>query len=413
MNLLTSAALILALISCTDRQHRNPLDPLTSNPEFILDRLEVIAGDQKVEVRWDFSQFDDISGFQLYRRSGEDEFVPRSTLAAEAGEFVDTQVENGIPYDYRLALLVDGEGEVFLDGFYRATPGTEVCWVGDDFSGTIWRVSPDGRSAQFGRSGFAGLQGIGLDPDDGSLWVASSFFAGLLRLTTGQGDPLGEYPAAMGEPAAMVMASESGIVWMVDATTGKVLFGEPSATADSLRLAAVDADFVEPVALSARGDYCWITDRREGRVLRAGIDRSRLEFRDLVEPDALAARDEHQAWVLLGQGRTLTRLSDADTVIEVEMSFAATALDVDTETGACWVVGPTDLAVYSSTGELVRHEAGIVGGQSIRLDPVNGTVWLGGSGRLAKFGQDGQALAELGGFSRPRFLSVDPLGASR
>ena len=414
MKALILAALTLALLSCTDRQHRNPLDPLTTSPEFSLDRLEVVAGDRRVGLRWSFSQFDDVTGFQLYRRSGDEEFRSRTTLAATVSDFVDSEVENGTTYDYRLALQVENEGEIFLEGFHRATPGEEVCWVGDDFSGTIWRISPDSRSAQFGRSGFADLQGIGLDQSDGSLWVASGFFAGLLRVPAKEGEPIGEYPASIGEPSTMVMAPVTGVVWMIDAVTGEVAFGAPTAGDDSLRLAVVDAHFLEPVALSARGEYCWIADRREGRVLRVNrIDTGRLEFRDLQAPIALSARDGREAWVLTAEGTVLAKLAEAEPVITVELPFVATALDVDPETGSCWVVGGTDLAEYSVAGELLLHQPGIIGGQSIRLDPVHGNVWLGGSGRLAKFDFDGRALSELGGFSRPQLLLVDPRGASR
>ena len=137
------AALILALglSSCTDRQHRNPLDPRTTNPEFFLEPLRVLAGDGRVSLYWDFSEFDDITGFQLYRRIGAGDFSLLTSLDATAVEFEDTKVENAMTYHYQLALLVADEGEILLDRVLSATPGLEVCWVGDLGAATIWRGS--------------------------------------------------------------------------------------------------------------------------------------------------------------------------------------------------------------------------------------------------------------------------------
>ena len=408
------AALGLCALSCSDRRHRNPLDPLTTSPEFTVDLLQVQAGDGRVVLRWDYSQFDDISGFQLYRRDAAGDFVLRTPLTGDAVEFVDTDVENGTTYDYRLALLVQEEGEILIDHFFRATPGEEVCWVGDVGSGAIWRISPDGRSAQFGKSGFFGLRGVGLDLRDGALWVASSLFSGLFRIDADGTQEIAEFPAAMGAPALLAVAPETGIAWIVDSESGQVVWTELSAGEDSLRLQTVDANFSEPAALAAIGDVCWIADPRDGRVLRAGrVAGSRLEFADLEGPSALAARDETEAWALVAEGRALVRLTETGPPLGVDLSFTATAIDADTETGECWVIGDADLAVFSSTGGLIRHEVELSGGRSLRLDPVHRTAWLGGLGRLTKLDQEGRALSQLGGFSQPDLVQVDPRGGSR
>ena len=412
------AALILALglSSCTDRQHRNPLDPRTTNPEFFLEPLRVLAGDGRVSLYWYFSEFDDITGFQLYRRIGAGDFSLLTSLDATAVEFEDTKVENAMTYHYQLALLVADEGEILLDRVLSATPGLEVCWVGDLGAATIWRVSPDGRSAQFGRSGFVGLQGIGLDGRDGSLWAISSLFAGLFRIAP-DGDPaIREYPAALDEPAALAVAPQAGIVWVVDAATNRVLSGQLEVTADSVRLAVVDAQFREPTALAPTGHVCWIADRLDGRVLRASsVDDGRLEFRDLPEPEAVAAVDTAVVWALASEGTALFRLAAGDPPLEIDLPFVATAIDADPETGQCWVAGAADLAVYSAMGGLIEPQQEFKGGRSmsIRVDAVHRTLWLGGGGRLVKREMDGTTLARLDGFSQSTFLAVDARGGTR
>ena len=87
---------------CTERHHRNPLDPLSRNPERGLEPLAAIAGNGVVGLRWNFTHFDDIHGYQLYRRSGTDTFKLISPLAPGTSEFVDTDVQTGTSYDYKL-----------------------------------------------------------------------------------------------------------------------------------------------------------------------------------------------------------------------------------------------------------------------------------------------------------------------
>ena len=108
------AALLLA--TCTDRQHRNPLDPETDQPAFEVSGLEVIAGDERVQLRWDFSRFVDITGVRLHREvtsslTGDGTGALARDLPPSAAEYVDDDLVNGTTYRYHLGIVVKGEGE--------------------------------------------------------------------------------------------------------------------------------------------------------------------------------------------------------------------------------------------------------------------------------------------------------------
>ena len=396
---------------CTERQHRNPLDPLSRNPEKVLEPLAAIAGNGEVILRWNFSHFDDIGGYQLYRRSGTDTFKLISPLASGTSEFVDTDVQNGTSYDYQLALQVEGEGELFLPGVLRATPGVEVCWVGDHLSGLVWKISPDGRSAQFGRGRFSDLRGLALNRGDGSVWVSDGRMEGLARIGVEAEAEIEVHHAEIGAPGAMSIDSENGLVWVIDSEHKQVKFCDLAALGDTLELLTVDAHFVEPMRLAAWDNHCWIVDSKVGRVLL--YDREggrRIEFGGLDEPGVVAAAGVDLAWVLVRQGGGMVRL-DAATgeAREISLPFApAQNLEVDRENGDCWVLGDGDLAVFKRDGMLSLHHANIEGGRGLALDEVHQRVWIGRSGFLSKFTIEAEGLSLLGGFSTPFLVVVDP-----
>jgi len=409
--LLVVCVLSWALGACTERQHRNPLDPLSRNPEKVLEPLAAIAGNGEVILRWDFSHFDDIGGYQLYRRSGTDTFKLISPLAPGTGEFVDTDVQNGISYDYRLALQVEDEGELFLHEVLRATPGVEVCWVGDRMSGLVWKISPDGRSAQFGRGRFPDLRGLALNRGDGSVWVSDGRMEELARIGAEAEAEIEVYRAKIGTPGSLSIDSYNGLVWVIDSERKQVKFFDLAALGDTLELLTVDAHFVEPMRLAAWDNHCWIVDSQVGRVLL--YDRHgerRIEFGALEEPGVVAAAGADLAWVLVRQGGGMVRL-DAATgeAREISLPFEqAQDLEVDRENGDCWVVGDGDLAVFNRDGTLSLHHGNIEGGRGLALDEVHHRVWIGRSGFLSKFNLQVEGLSLLGGFSTPFLVVVDP-----
>ncbi len=56
--------LALGLSGCSDRQRLNPLDPQSSADGDGLGNLEVMAGNSRVDLSWDYSQVTDVEGYQ-------------------------------------------------------------------------------------------------------------------------------------------------------------------------------------------------------------------------------------------------------------------------------------------------------------------------------------------------------------
>jgi len=403
------AFLLAALLSCTDRQRHNPLDPLTPSPEEgTVRRLEALAGDGEVRLRWDYSHFDDLGGYHLYRRVGKGEFIrhPNVSLSVDAREYVDTAVENGTTYEYRLGLLIQGDGERLLDRVEPATPGPEVAWVADRRLGLVWKISADGRGAWFAQGRFPSIAGMALDRRDGSCWVSERFFKGLYRIT-----PDGElelHPANVGEAGLLRIDPEAGIGWLVDVERREVKWFSPEAGTDSLEMVAADANFKTPSALAPQGGGCWIVDREDGRALFYAPGEDRSEFGARERPGAIAAGAGGRAWVLVEDGRGLLRLARNGERLTLELPFGnGVAVDVDRQTGDCWVVGEGDVAAFDPNGGLLQRWTDLPGGASLAVDEVNRHAWIATREFLWKFTLTGESLARLGGFSEPLWVAVD------
>jgi hypothetical protein len=383
------------------------------------------CSDRKVTLRWDFSSFKDLTGVQLHRRIAQGEFLPHgaSPLRVVEPTFVDSQLVNEITYEYQLALMVEGEGELFVGNgrpaplgsvVRRATAGEELAWIGDPASGLIWRISPDGRGALFAQGLFSFIDALDVDHLDGSCWLSAGR-GGLFRIDrSGEVQPLAAEPVAL--PGALALDSSNGLGWVVDRATQDVFwFSLDERDLGSLKVRGVDARFSDPTVLAAAEGACWILDREEGRALRyRPADSSRSEWADLEDPLALAASSGEAAWLLELGGSRLLRISGEGARAEVELPFpVAVAMDVDREMGDCWIVGSTDLAAFANDGSLVFHQKLVDGAVGIAVDESHGRVWILSSVGLWKVTREGEILSHLTGFSSARHVAVHPRNRER
>ena len=419
----TAAGLTLAglVLACSDRQHRNPFDPMVENPIDTVTALEATAGDRRVTLSWDYTYFEDLVGLRIHRRttgSGE----TAVDLAPGETSYEDNDVENGTVYEYRLGLVIADEGERDSGVLERATPGTASGWVADPGSGLVWRLAPDGRSSVFAQGRFSYLTSIAVTGEDRACWVGDRNFGGLYRI-----DPEGDLqviPGDIGGVEELAAAAENGLGWMIEAEGNRVWWADLSALSDSLRVTAVDAQFEKPSALAAALDACWIVDSAEPRVLLYHRDGTRIDaWTGLDAPGAIATstaseggddegrRFPSEAWVLIGEGSRLARLEAGSGAVEIELPFAsAVALEIDAATGDCWVLGEHAVASFGRDGDLRVHWESLPAGEGRHLDvdPIHRQLWVTGSEGLWKVGMEGDGGTLLGGFSRPLRVLVDP-----
>ena len=403
--------------ACTDRQHRNPLDPLTANPLDASSPVEAVAGDNTVSLTWDYSQFDDLSGYRLHRATlGGGDTSPQALsrdLSAATLQFDDTDVVNGQTYQYRLSLLIEGEGERELERIERATPGREVVWAADRGTGRVWQLSPDGRDGLFERGRFQ-LAGLAVNRRDRSCWVSDGA-AGLFRIdTAGDVDLMS---SDLTQPGDLSMDPDGETGWIVDVAAAAV-HSFATESADSLGLVQVDASFLEPFELAAIGGGCWIADREQGRILLTSAQGARVaDWRGLAGLQAIAAGEfplqsggGNVVWALTESGTRLLRLEVGGQTLNLDLPFPrAVAFDVDDRTGDCWVLGESDIALFGADGSPLIHWNSVdLGAVELTVDGANDSVWIAAANVLWKFNSELESPTRLDGFASILGIEVDP-----
>jgi hypothetical protein len=405
-----SFVLALLLSNCSERQHRNPLDPLAlQSVEGTLRELQALAGDGEVVLTWDYTYFDDIAGLHLYRRVGDGPFArhPAELLPPEIREFVDRQVENGTTYEYRLGMVINGEGEQLLEGAELSTPGREVAWVADRQAGLVWKIGADGRRAHFAQGRFPSLEGMALDLEDGSCWVTDRFFPGVYRISPdGELEP---HRADIARGGNLAIDVEGRRAWVVDAERQEVRWFALPIQGDSLNLGKIDAVFAAPGGLAPQEGGCWIADAEAGRVLYIHPDGERVEFRGLDRPANLTSARGGGVWALVEGGQTLMRLDRDGGEMAIVLPFAdGQGMVEDGRTGQVWVLGRSDIAIIGAGGEIQGRWDGLEEGVGLDIDEAQEQLWIATRGFLWKFNLSGQTLARLGGFSGLLKVAVDP-----
>lgn len=400
----------LALTACADRQRLNPLDPSHApSPLDLADPLDALAGDGSVELRWDFTRFDDVAGVRLYREGGGADLVRQ--VGPDQTGFVDADVANGVLYRYRLALVVAGEGELAIAGEPLATPGPERPWVADAGQGLVWRLTPDGRRPLFAQGRFPQIAAVALDEREGTCWVSDGRLGGLSRITPqGQLERVG---AALATAGALAIDGAARRGWVADGDGHAVYRFDVAQGADTLALVELDAHFRDPARLAPSPDGgVWVADRGAGRVAlfddRGRLTAQWLQVEDIVDLDA-AGRECCRAWALADGGRRLLGLAPGEATVEVSLPYAeGRGLDAGPD-GGVWVVGETDVAAIDAGGQvLALWREAVADGRDVAVDARNGQVWVLGSQELRKIAVDGSYQTQLTGLLRAVAVAVSP-----
>lgn len=106
--------LMLVFCSCNniaDPVNSNPLDPANPNTSGDPFRLTAIVGASAVNLAWQAVALPDLVGYRIFKRLGlSGDFVAQQPdLAANVFQFVDTQIESGQTYMYKVVALVLGQ----------------------------------------------------------------------------------------------------------------------------------------------------------------------------------------------------------------------------------------------------------------------------------------------------------------
>jgi DNA-binding beta-propeller fold protein YncE len=405
----------LALSSCSDREHLNPLDPdnpATGGTPWI---FTARAESRAVELDWLPLPFGDLGGFRLARSSGG---APESTIARlgpEVGSYRDSNLANGTEVQYRLVPFLTDETELQPDGPALATPGPQVAWVVDTGAGLVSRLTPDGRAVVDRARGLISPVAAAVNPADHRVWVTDTFRGRIVAIDL-EGE-LTEIASGYDSPEAIAIPKDGSSVWVADEVAGVVDRLSPT----GLPLGR-NADFSAPaeVAVGLEDGSAWVIDRGRGEAVR--LDSTLVAVAratGLVEPlGVVAVPADTSAWVAdFGADQVLHVAKDGTVVAQIGPIASPIGLAIDPATGDLWLASFAAGTVerYRTLGgppERIASTTGFSGPTALAADPTDGGVWVVDqvADTVVKLDQDGREIGRTQGYERPFDVAVDPSG---
>ncbi len=295
-----------------------------------------------------------------------------------------------------------------VDGFSSplgldVNPADGSCWVADTYNDQVAHVAEDG--TELWRGGvFSRPISVAVSPIDGSCWVADSGNGDLVRLAADgtESTRLGGYawpdPDA-GAPVGGALAIDpgDGACWVADEGNGRVL---RISTSGEVLLESDVVPSPRAVSRNATDGSCWVADAASGRVAHLASDGSvQWKGTQFTSPVDVSVQPTDGSCLVAdaGAGYVLRILSGGTELWR--WSGDPRAVSVDPLDGSCWVanrqalgsvIGRYELAHVSAAGEAVARLGGFTRPVSVSVDHVTGSCWLGDyeSGAIARISPD-------------------------
>jgi DNA-binding beta-propeller fold protein YncE len=405
--LLTALAL---LAGCSSRERANPLDPANPETGGRPPGFNAIAGHDIVLLSWTPHPELAIDGFRVMRLApGDSVYRPiAGALSPTTSRCNDLLVADGATYRYRLYYIIQGSPG-HLPAEDVATPGPLRPWVADYGSGSLLRLSPDGRDVIAGYSDAGDVQSLAVDPADGRVWTSAST-DGIVS-TRLPGDPVPVVIPGLGRPYSLAVSPLDHGAWVCNLNGSLAHF-----STDGGRIAYL-TNLVNPtgVAVSPRDYSVWVCEKdgdRARHLNSAGtlIATARVPAATRVAVDSLSG----QAWITSYEGGRVWRVSALGALLDSSSAAAGPiGIAVDARRGRAWIadaLGDRVLALELATMRVLVTVTGLPEAGDLDVDLATGEVWVvaRASQEIVRLSRDGVVLQRLGGFSDPSAVRLDP-----
>ena len=134
---------ILVILSCSDRERNNPLDPKNPETSGRIENFSVLSFGKSVKLGWSYLDFRGIDSISVYRLIAPGTiFTQISTVQPGQNSFTDYNVEYGTSYDYYITAHIK-DYETPPTDTLDIEPGPTYSWILDYQSGTLHRMTHD------------------------------------------------------------------------------------------------------------------------------------------------------------------------------------------------------------------------------------------------------------------------------
>jgi PKD repeat protein len=289
-----------------------------------------------------------------------------------------------------------------------ANPGDHTAWASP--AGSVLSPGPATHYASDGTvlwewGGFISPGQIGVDPQDGSCWIADGGGGGRVVHLAANADQLWSGHTFL-RPRGVSVDTADGSCWIADTGNNQVV----RVDSDGRELARVGG-FSAPqsVAADPRNHSCWVADTGNDSVVHLSASGAELwRGAGYAGPYAVAVdADDGACWVAdSGNNRVVLLNPDGTERWSVADVPAPSSLSVDQTDGSCWV-GDAVIHLSASGEQLV--DVTITGGR-VSADETDGSCWVANQfdGHLQHVGADGTGLGTGSRYGVPTWVAADP-----
>ncbi len=363
---------LLVLAGCTKRDRLNPLDPENPDTRGRPQPPALISIQDTVEISWYPYAFDDLDSIRIFRKvDGEGDYRLLQTVSPHQRQIRDFPVDFETTHWYRISLTA-GEYESFRSEPAGIRPGPTFLWAADIERGQIVRYTHDGAHEVF-RTQPLFLEPIDIELDtlNQAIWVADALASELVRIDYSGRIALSISRLRRIYHLRLDPADQSILVLSrLDSTLTRFSFQGQ----ELMRVTGLN----RPVALRINpvDRSLFVLEKSRRRIVQLDAAGESLQvISGLLAPYDLAL-DSRSNLLWVADSSRLVRVDLNDDSREIFTGFGlAYRVEVDEQTGACWLID------WSSAPEESRV---------ICLD------------------RQGNELFRRGGFTDPRRLEINP-----
>jgi len=397
---------LVTLTACHDRGRMNPLDPENINTGGKPTGLRVISKLDTVILSWQKYEVTTLSDFAVYRATASNQTPLKiATVPATSTTFLDTDVNYGVTYYYRIsAITKDYESD--LSDAVKITPGPTYTWVVEIATGGVAKLTHDYLHPIFYRQLNGYPEKVVVNPLTGGAWVYDDFLNWFY------------YFNANGNISYVSAGFNRVIDYDIDYQEGSVWLIKPEAP-QLVKLNSVGeeqieiSELVSPVSLVVNQQYglCWVADAGTGKIM--SYNRSGRRAQIVSYPFlALKAITLHQKsgnlWVA-DSTRLLKFSIPGEQVVQPNQTFQKLSdVVIDQKTAACWVVDEGTVYKFNSEGILQFHTDRFHTPLSIAVNDYSGDCLAadGYNARLYRISPDGASISRIESVEYPSAVFV-------
>ena len=414
--ILKSLIAFLFVVQCTDREHKNPIDPKNPDTHGKPGGVKIYSEYDNITLSWWSIDVKNLIGYNIYRKiSGESSFSLIHLTPPDSNIFFDRNVTYNLKYTYSISALTSSYESHHSDSV-TITPGPTNIWVTDVDNYRIIKITHDGLHEIEHIPVDGNPWDIAVDPQDRSIWYSDVLWGEIYQIIDNSWKRFIS-PTSYWQPVDIAFDDVRKILWVAD-ERGKVVRISQTTT-DSL-LEIDNNNFVSPysVAIDKQTGKCWLADPLSKKVFNISNNGQVVENATTVfiRPMSVSVNQADGSCWVADSSRIVKLLPDGTLSFSIETDLLyANTLDVNKNTGEIWVV---DFENSYNDARLIKFDA-----QGNKLLQVTGFNYPGkvavnlydngcvvvdtGNGRIVRLSSEGDILSEIGGYSYPQGIVVE------